>query len=166
MKKQKVIQLGLALLLVFTALSYGKAQAGSSSNRIYPGLRLVVSVNGLNSPGSTAYAKTGDSIVISGIPTNLNRSYKRKWVWSSTAFSKSCFNNNKTDELTWWSVCRPNKIGSSKVYVEIYQNGRIYRSNTLTVNVSRIYRGGADEGYRTYYQRGEGGENAVFWGGL
>ena len=79
--------------------------------------------------GGIVNIKKGERIVITGHPVNLGKNYSRAFFFD-TIFDDSCQNND------WEIWCTANRAGTSKFYIEVYEGGRAFASNVITVNVS------------------------------
>ncbi len=81
-----------------------------------------------DSYGNVSVSK-GDKIIITGLPANLSKDYKRAFFFDSI-FDASCTNTE------WVMTCIAGKAGVSNFYIEVYQDGKTYRSNKIKVIVS------------------------------
>jgi len=72
--------------------------------------------------------KIGDKIVITGYPSNLSGDYKRAFFFDPI-FNDACGNTE------WEITCTAKKEGVSKFYIELYKDGKTYRSNIIEVTV-------------------------------
>lgn len=77
--------------------------------------------------------KKGEKLVITGYPRNLYgtmlQDYKRAFFFDPI-FDHSCGNTE------WEMTCTANNLGVSKLYIEIYKDGKTYRSNIIEVTVT------------------------------
>ncbi len=111
----------------------------------------IKAISGSNSSESSITVNIGDTFNISGIPQNLQGlSY---WFGdgvqpSSGYFSRAyffdqnfannnlCGNNEALATGVWTMTCTAKVSGSSYFYIDIYANGKTYRSNIVTVNIA------------------------------
>ena len=97
-----------------------------------PFINLTI-VAGEKSSSDVLNVTAGTSFTVSGTPKNLVGSYERAWFFDPI-FDFVC-SNNGTYEPIWNLSCTPKTLGTGKIYVEIYKDGKTYRSNSIFVNV-------------------------------
>lgn len=85
----------------------------------------------------------GNTFTVSGTPQNLQgltyyygNGYPPSGYYNRAFFFDPIFNNACSNNTEWTMTCTAKTSGSGTFYVEIYANGQIYRSNTVTVNVT------------------------------
>ncbi|TSC79708.1 MAG: Uncharacterized protein G01um101429_383 [Parcubacteria group bacterium Gr01-1014_29] len=105
-----------------------------STTTAQPSLTITASSAWLSSQ-SALPIQVGDTLTISGMPQNLGSGFSRAFFFDPI-FNASC-TNNSASETIWTMQCTANQVGTSNFYVEIYQNGQTYRSNTVQVTVGR-----------------------------
>lgn len=98
----------------------------------------ITGISGNQSSGTALTIGVGSKLTISGTPTGLggasSSDYSRAFFFDPI-FDGSCTNNSASDPV-WIIECTARNMGTSRFYIEIYQNGKIYQSNTITVTVS------------------------------
>lgn len=102
---------------------------------LQPSIMLTASSEGVS--GQYITVNPGSTFLISGEPKNLGRGYSRAFFFDQNFGNANSCSNNSTSDSVWTMTCGPaNTSGSSYFYVEIYQNGKTHKSNTVTVNIS------------------------------
>lgn len=81
--------------------------------------------------------RQGDSITITGLQVNLvgveGAGYSKAFFFDPL-FNSLCGATNPPS--SWSILCTATKVGTSKFYIEVYQGGQTYRSNTINVTVT------------------------------
>ena len=76
--------------------------------------------------------KIGDKLMITGYPSNLSGTMLQDY---SRAFIFDPIFNNACGNTEWVMTCTAKQAGVSKFYIELYKNGKTYRSNVIEVTV-------------------------------
>ena len=91
----------------------------------------------------------GDKFIISGTPKNLQGlkywygsgypqgNYYNRAYFFDPIFNDSCSNNDASTDGVWSITCTAKISGVGKIYIEIYKDGKIYRSNDVVVTVNK-----------------------------
>ena len=87
--------------------------------------------------GGTVGITMGMKFEIIGLPKNLTGTlgvdYNRAFVFDSL-FDGACGNNEGGDP-NWSVACTVNKVGEGNFHIEVYKDGKTYKSNVLTVRM-------------------------------
>jgi hypothetical protein len=102
-----------------------------------PSITITASSGGQSSSAALTVGQ-GSQINISGNPLNLtglnySTDYTRAYIFDPI-FNNSCGNNTASESI-WTMTCNANNTGTGRIYIEIYRNGQVYRSNVMTITV-------------------------------